>query len=276
LLNEGAWYWNSYHVWTEKPLDYQVLKHEMDFNINSDHRYEFLLREACRASISRLAGNLPALHRHSPGELSFFPWYDGLETPTEHLELLAALVKGKGPICPRSPASRAGSRIVPRPTAIAMADAGATVHCVDHWRGSPSDPSHLHVIAAGGSDDVYDEYLKRIGERKDKTIMPWRKSSLEAAAMEWQAFDMIFIDAEHTYARAKEDILAWWKHLADDGVMAIHDYLTIQFPGVTEAVKELFGDVEPCATCGHGSIAVVRKAAYPDLLEKHADREAVS
>jgi hypothetical protein len=89
--------------------------------------------------------------------------------------------------------------------------------------------------------------------------------------MYWEPFDLIFIDAEHTYEAAKADILAWWPHLKDDGEMAVHDYITQQFPGVTKAVRELFGNLEPSAECSYGGIALVRKADYPNLLEKHCE-----
>lgn len=48
--------------------------------------------------------------------------------------------------------------------------------------------------------------------------------------------------------------------------MLIHDYKTLQFPGVTQAVSELFGDVPAQASCGYGSIALVKKSDYPDLF----------
>jgi predicted O-methyltransferase YrrM len=159
-------------------------------------------------------------------------------------------------------------------SAIAMADAGAKVHCIDHWEGSPSDFSHLTVKAAGGSDGIFEEFKKRVGDRLDKSIFPFRKSSLEAAAMHWEPFDMIFIDAEHTYEACKADILAWWPHLKDDGVMIVHDYITQQFPGVTKAVRDLFGaDLEPQAECSYGGVACVRKSDHPNLLERSSENE---
>lgn len=265
LLVDAPWYWNTYHLWSG-PLEFYCHRNEQDFNVHTDNRYEFLLRDACRAAINASRELYKLATSEEPASLDFFPWYDGLGTPHEHLDFLASIVKECAAGLPKVSRPRVlevGSLF--GKTAIAMADAGATVHCVDHWRGSPTDPSGTHVNAAGGSDEVYAEFEKQIGDRKDRTIMPWRRSSAEAAAMSWQQFNIIFIDAEHTYEACKEDIELWWPHLRDDGIMAIHDYRTIQFPGVTQAVRELFGDLPPMATCGHGSIAVVRKADYPDF-----------
>jgi len=257
LLNEGPWFWNTCHIFTA-PLAFKQYEHQIDFNVNNDSRYEFLIREGCRVGICNSRDIYQTCAGEKAPELCWFPWYDSLETPKGHLDFLAQHAAGKRVLEVGSFLGR---------TAMAMADAGAKVHCVDHWRGSPSDPSHLHVIAAGGSDDVFTEFKKRIGDRLDRTIFPFRKPSLEAAEMHWSPFDLIFIDAEHTYEAAKADILAWWKHLKDDGVMLIHDYMTVQFPGVTEAVHELFGELPGQAECGHGYIAAVKKADYPNLLE---------
>jgi predicted O-methyltransferase YrrM/SAM-dependent methyltransferase len=261
LLNEGAWFWNTYHVF-RSPLKFKRYEHCVDFNINLDSRYEFLIREACKAGISVSQGMFEAATGNKAGAIERHPWYDTMETSKEHLAFLAEHAAGKRVL---EVGSQSGN------SAIAMADAGGVVHCIDHWQGSPSDFSHLTVKAAGGSDGIFEEFKKKVGDRLDKSIFPFRKSSLEAAAMYWEPFDLIFIDAEHTYEAAKADILAWWPHLKDDGEMAVHDYITQQFPGVTKAVRELFGNLEPSAECSYGGIALVRKADYPNLLEKHCE-----
>ncbi len=266
LLNEGAWYWNTYHVFNG-PLKFRHYSHCVDFNINVDSKYEFLIREACKAGINVSLGMFEAATGDKAAAIAHYPWYDTMETSKEHLAFLAEHAAGKRVL---EVGSQSGN------TAIAMADAGAKVHCVDHWLGSPSDFSHLTVKAAGGSDGMFEEFKKHVGERLDDSIFPFRKSSQEAATYFWTPFDLIFIDAEHTYEACRADILAWWPHLKDDGEMIIHDYITQQFPGVTKAVRELFGaDLEPDAMCSYGGVACVRKCDYPDLLERCGDAQAV-
>jgi hypothetical protein len=156
-------------------------------------------------------------------------------------------------------------------TAKAMADAGAVVHCVDTWQGSPSDITSACVEDAGGQSAVFEEFKNNVGTRLNKTIFAWQRDSQNAANMAWEPFDLIFIDAEHTYEAVKADILAWWKHLRDDGVMIGHDYFTKQYPGVNQAVAELFGDkVETIGESVHGAMWKVKKADFPNGL-KEAD-----
>jgi predicted O-methyltransferase YrrM len=56
-----------------------------------------------------------------------------------------------------------------------------------------------------------------------------------------RSFDLIFLDAMHTYEDVKNDIGRWWKHLRANGIMAFHDYGHDHFPGVKQAVDEVFG-----------------------------------
>lgn len=51
--------------------------------------------------------------------------------------------------------------------------------------------------------------------------------------------DMIFVDADHSYAGCHGDILAWQKHLKIGGILACHDYNISTYPGVVQAIDEL-------------------------------------
>lgn len=55
--------------------------------------------------------------------------------------------------------------------------------------------------------------------------------------------DLVFIDADHTYAGCRADILAYQHLVAPHrGLLAGHDYGEKAHPGVKQAVDELFGD----------------------------------
>lgn len=54
-------------------------------------------------------------------------------------------------------------------------------------------------------------------------------------------FDFIFVDATHTYHEVKADIERWWPRVRSGGVMALHDVGHRDFPGVQQAVDEVFG-----------------------------------
>jgi len=58
-------------------------------------------------------------------------------------------------------------------------------------------------------------------------------------------FDLVFIDAEHTYDAVKKDIELWWPLLRSGGFICGHDYwgeYGARYPGVKKAVDERFGE----------------------------------
>jgi hypothetical protein len=114
----------------------------------------------------------------------------------------------------------------------------AYIHCIDNWMGSPSDLTGAMAVRYGRSA-VKDAFLKNT---EGKPIHAWQGKSL-AVAKEWkEQADLIYIDAEHTYESLASDIRAWWPHLKPGGILAIHDYHDAQFPGVTKAFDEAFGN----------------------------------
>lgn len=191
---------------------------------------------------------LPANFGRKPVVIPDIPevpsWKNFHQTPPEDIAALQELVKEVLVVKDKCRVLEVGTWL--GNTAIAMADAGAEVHCVDTWKGTPSDGMGIlaaaAVCASGGSPDaVYDEFLKRIGDRYQKSITPYRMESLVAAkACRWPKFDLIFLDADHAYEAVKADIEAWLPHLAEDGIICGHDYGITDFPGVVKAVDERF------------------------------------
>lgn len=57
--------------------------------------------------------------------------------------------------------------------------------------------------------------------------------------------DLVFVDGDHSYESAKSDIISWLPHVRTGGIIAVHDYFTVDqkegalFPGVKKAVDEL-------------------------------------
>lgn len=66
-------------------------------------------------------------------------------------------------------------------------------------------------------------------------------SSQTAAECLAEGFDMVFLDAMHTYEDVMADIGRWWPRVKGGGVIAFHDYGHDHFPGVKQAVDEVFG-----------------------------------
>ena len=74
-------------------------------------------------------------------------------------------------------------------------------------------------------------------------VRVYRGSSENAAAYFDEKFDVVFIDAEHTYKACSNDIALWWPKISEGGYLGGHDYGRPEF-GVTEAVNEFAEDYE--------------------------------
>jgi hypothetical protein len=155
----------------------------------------------------------------------------GMDTPAEDLEALKALVARHRNVTGVSPrvcevGSWAGR------SAIAMAEAGATVVCVDTWEGSANDAGCKAYDGSRGEPfQVFLENIRGLPIRAHIDSSP-------GAAGEFKdgEFDIVYIDAEHDYESVKADIAAW-KPKAKHWI-AGHDYAA--FPGVKQAVDEAF------------------------------------
>ncbi len=142
-------------------------------------------------------------------------------------------------------------------TAIAMADAGAEVTCVDMWKDFGSSADIISALYRAHGEKVYQTFLRNIGTRKDRTIFPVRTTSQLAATERWhkdEQFDLVFIDANHDYDAVHQDIRLWFPRVREGGILCGHDF-SDGFPGVMKAVRELFDDFTV-----EGSVWWVRKA----------------
>lgn len=134
-------------------------------------------------------------------------------------------------------------------TAIAMADAGADVLCVDHWKGSPGDTTG-NLVRSFTSEGVYQIFLRNIGDRHGTTIKAFHGSSISGArhvAKLPQKPDMVFLDGSHDYVDVLTDIRFWQPLVRPGGILCGHD-LTQSFPGVARAVVET-GDFKKAGHC---------------------------
>jgi len=110
-------------------------------------------------------------------------------------------------------------------------------YCVDTWEGSIE-----HEQYGIDTSSLYDTFLDNM-EPVRKYYKSIRARSLQAVKQfEDNSLDFIFIDASHEYQDVKEDIIAWLPKVKQGGVIAGHDYLNVDFPGVERAVHEVLGD----------------------------------
>ena len=111
----------------------------------------------------------------------------------------------------------------------ALASGGkGTVTAIDTWKGAtdPKDGTY--------GQDVFAEFLNNMKEFKNVIVN--RNESVEAARRYPDGqFDMVFIDATHTYDEVKADIEAWLPKTKK--LICGHDY-SPQWPEVMKAVDE--------------------------------------
>ena len=132
-----------------------------------------------------------------------------------------------------------------RSTRVLVDNTPGTVRAVDTWLGSPGDLDD--VVAKNGRWWAFDQFRHNLDdafEWNGGNLSVTCADSLKAAAdflLYQPPFDMIFIDACHAYPAVCEDIKAWSKLLAPEGLLCGHDF-TPRWSGVMQAVKELVPD----------------------------------
>ncbi len=116
--------------------------------------------------------------------------------------------------------------------AIGAKGTGGVVYCVDTWAND---------AMSEGSRDTYQEFLSNT-KRVADYIRPLRGRSLEMAAQFGESIDLLFVDGDHSYEAASDDLRAWLPKLKDGGVVVCHDYGWKE--GVKRAVEELISPVQ--------------------------------
>lgn len=105
------------------------------------------------------------------------------------------------------------------------------VTAVDHFKGSEGE-AEAHREALGDDSPVYKEFMRNVGSFSNLEVL--KMSSEEAKkVLGDKKFDMIFIDAEHTYEGVRKDIVLW----KDNAKVLLcgHDYC-LPWPSVMQAV----------------------------------------
>lgn len=101
-------------------------------------------------------------------------------------------------------------------------DDGALVYAIDTWKGSPQEEVHMQDPRLPYLYQLFLSNVKHAG--LTHKIIPIRMESLEAArALNLEA-DLIYLDAAHDTASVRNDILHWYPHLSETGVLCGDDW----------------------------------------------------
>jgi glycosyltransferase involved in cell wall biosynthesis len=118
----------------------------------------------------------------------------------------------------------------------ALLSGGSKVTAVDTFKGSADPLDWTHEL--GKKIDVLGEFKKNVGHFPNLKIIQG-KSTEVAKTVEDKEYDMVFIDAGHTYEELRDDIRAW-KGKAKIALCG-HDYFETVWMGVVRAVDEELG-----------------------------------
>ena len=109
---------------------------------------------------------------------------------------------------------------------------------VDAWR---DDGVRSRNDAGFSQDELDEQYLNFKNEIADKPFVKiYREYSFDAVEhFEDEIFDMVYIDADHTYEGCIQDIKNWYPKVKKGGVLAGDDYrISTYWPGVVFGVIE--------------------------------------
>lgn len=141
-------------------------------------------------------------------------------------------------------------------SAIAMAQSGRTVWCVDKFEGEQEEfrplPDHRD-----GNFSPYD--IKHNAERYDVNIRVLDATTDEAYRF-WRAtrkppISLLLIDADHHYEAVKRDFRQWSQFVLEDGIVAFDDSI---WEGVQRTIMEI-QDWVPVTGPQPGSLTVMRR-----------------
>jgi hypothetical protein len=126
---------------------------------------------------------------------------------------------------------------------------------VDFWSGDYADPNPRFLECIPDAEAKFDEVAKQ------HPVVKMKMTSKEAACYFCDnLFDFVYIDGNHAYEFAKEDLDLWWPKVKYGGYFGGHDYNMADSVG--RAVNEKFG---------HGGMFpdsswLVRKSATGDRV----------
>lgn len=103
---------------------------------------------------------------------------------------------------------------------IELASTCNELYCVDHWQGNPNVKRHQDIIEQYDAFSTFRHNTKQYWHN----IRPMVMSSKDAAKIIVpNSFDLVFIDANHSYVETLADIKLWRSKVKRGGILCGHD-----------------------------------------------------
>ena len=88
-------------------------------------------------------------------------------------------------------------------------------------------------------EDIFNVFTDNVAKCNYEYVLIKKNSNEAHTDVEDNHFDLIHIDADHTYEGVKLDIINYLPKLKKGGFICFHDYARDSLPGVFQAVNEL-------------------------------------
>lgn len=122
-----------------------------------------------------------------------------------------------------------------------------TYYAIDAWKmyGDYKNSLKSDTFIKADYDNIFKTYKNQVKKFKNKIITLRMMSDEALNKIPDLSLDFIFIDANHSYEYAKQDITNWSTKVKINGLISGHDYgrNTYSDKGVTKAVDELIPSV---------------------------------
>lgn len=126
---------------------------------------------------------------------------------------------------------------------------------VDHWRVTEKESQQDTNLKQYELEEIYKKVFMRYLEEPSVRIYRGESAAI-APSFPHHFFDYIYVDADHSYEGALQDIKVWWNKVRQGGVLAGHDYIETQAKngvefGVIKAVGDFMRDRKIPQDCLH-------------------------
>jgi len=131
---------------------------------------------------------------------------------------------------------------------VLKSNAKAVVHMVDQWMPL-NEVTEKYYLASNPYpvrtqkywDEVKNKALRNVEFAGERAVIHYATSEKASQAFSNYSVDLVFIDAEHSYAAVLSDISLWIDKVKIGGWLGGHDYGLPRFTGVKKAVDKQFG-----------------------------------
>ncbi len=102
----------------------------------------------------------------------------------------------------------------------ALASTGANVFCLDHWQGSPGVAGHREIVERF---DVLGTFMRNVAPVRERIRILVMDSAEASQILADASFDLVFIDADHSYDATLRDIRGFASKVRPGGILCGHD-----------------------------------------------------